>query len=531
MSDYFQELRGELVAAAARERARSPVRRALGRRAATPPPRRPRRGSLVVVLVCLLLGAVPAAAITGLWRPGGAGQEQVKPRPNSLRIEARAPDPDGGPDWAVRVWRSASNQQACVQLGRFEDGRFGRLDRSGGIEVLGLAAGDGARCSSEVFDSRDPIVAVETIVDDPGATKPRALRTVAYGLAGPQAERVTLRARGARVSTPRSPRQAFIALFDGAVRTYEVTTTVEYRSGARRTIDYLRGPRGGERPLSGSAAVEATAADPAGRRRWGLLVWENAAGGICEQYGRLIAGDRVGTLAPSGSFFDYPLGDHGPCVERSHPFAHRLSTTAPLPGETGQGHIVLHGVARGDVATVTVGAFGEKRVLIPSRRGGVLAVYAGRREGDVRLDVAFKDGRRQTVGTFSLGREPDFPRPQRGLGSVGPRSVRVSRDGVATLLVSCPSERGRTRCLGSLYLITEPHRRSRHGLERSLRLGSHYIRIARGTRRRPLRFRLTRRGLRLLRERGRLDAIATERSDGDLSGERRWRITLVSGSP
>jgi hypothetical protein len=48
----------------------------------------------------------------------------------TARIAARAPDPSGGPRWALRTVQTG-RQQACLQIGRLEHAKIGTLGQDG----------------------------------------------------------------------------------------------------------------------------------------------------------------------------------------------------------------------------------------------------------------------------------------------------------------------------------------------------------------------------------------------------------------
>lgn len=126
-------------------------------------------------------------------------ERELRPKRGTVRIEARAADPGGAMPWAVRTWITRDERQACAQLGRVADGRFVTVGSDGQLREPRFH--ENTRCSGSALDRGEPIVAIQTIVDDPQAEEPRPVRTVVWGLAGPSARSVSV-TRGARARPP-----------------------------------------------------------------------------------------------------------------------------------------------------------------------------------------------------------------------------------------------------------------------------------------------------------------------------------------
>ena len=257
------------------------------------------RSGMLVVALPLALAAAAVAATSAILvgepvknRPG----LQLDPKaglgvivgPGKL-LGVRAADPDGGPDWALRLVKT-SRGLGCVQLGRVVDGKLGVLGRDGafdddgkfhergaeiiqqtdcqqtdgagrvfiamsyhGLPASGAATGCAARSSRR--DTR-PLCA------------PGSLRTVYYGLLGPQATAITYADRSGTIirSSVRAPDGAYLVVlpidpkrrnlyFSPAVTPGTGLRTIEYRDGS---VCRIVSPRrlGGARncPLKGFVA-------------------------------------------------------------------------------------------------------------------------------------------------------------------------------------------------------------------------------------------------------------------------------------
>lgn len=95
---------------------------------------------LIVALIAAVLAGVATASAVLPTRSADAtaGPDAVTPDDDAPRTLARTQDPRGGPDWAVRVYRSRTGA-TCPELGRTDGRQFGA--RSGeGVTPVPLAA-------------------------------------------------------------------------------------------------------------------------------------------------------------------------------------------------------------------------------------------------------------------------------------------------------------------------------------------------------------------------------------------------------
>jgi hypothetical protein len=194
---FFDELEGELLAAAERRRRR-----------------RFRLGATFAVA-----GAVVAAggalAATGQIElgspdppvhhsPDAAGRGIGVPQPGSSRLlGVRAADPSGGPPWGIRVFRS-SRGYPCAQYGRVVAGRLVRIGKDGKAHELAL------HCRGN---------------SSPGTFG--NTRRLYYGYPGPRARQVIFESAGPPVTLPvrdgaylavweRPPPRVIVVLDDGS---------------------------------------------------------------------------------------------------------------------------------------------------------------------------------------------------------------------------------------------------------------------------------------------------------------------------
>lgn len=258
-----------------------------------------RSGTLVIALPLALAAAAVAATsaiLTGepVKNPPGL---QLNPKAglgvivgSGKLLDVRAGDPEGGPDWALRMVKT-SRGLGCVQLGRVVDGKLGVLGRDGafgndgkfhergpqilqqtdcqqtdgaghvfiamsyqGLPASGDATGCVARASSRI---RRPVC------------PPGSLRTIYYGLLGPQAKAITYRdANDTVVRRPvRAPDGAYLVVlptdldrrnigyYSAGVTPATGLRSVEYRDGSICRIINPRRLGGARRcPLKGFVA-------------------------------------------------------------------------------------------------------------------------------------------------------------------------------------------------------------------------------------------------------------------------------------
>jgi hypothetical protein len=205
-------------------------------------------------------------------------------------LSVRAPDPDGGPDWALRMVKT-SRGLGCVQLGRLVDGKLGVIGRDGtfgndgkfherGAEIVQQTDCQQADAAGHVFIAMS-YIGLPDSANAAGCT-PRAhasdprppcpdgsLRNVYYGLLGPQARAVTyVGAAGNVVRRPviapdgaylvvlrTDPKRTNVGYFSPGVTPATGLRSVEYRDGSVCRI--VSGHRlGGARdcPLKGFVA-------------------------------------------------------------------------------------------------------------------------------------------------------------------------------------------------------------------------------------------------------------------------------------
>jgi hypothetical protein len=487
------------------------------------------RRPLVILTLSVLTVAAGTLAALALSKDGstmvspGWSRASYAPKPGSVRIEARAKDPGGDAPWVVRVWVTRDNTQACEQLGREVKGVVGEVGLDGRFRPLEF--GERTLCSPRVLDQRAPLVQVATFLDDPLADNSKPLRTVAWGIAGPRADRVTVDAPGGRYTAQATRWRAWLNVRAGDVPTYKMVTNVHYPGSRVQTVDYSRARRPSRHPVPGTLTVAARVAAPKGGPDYGLLAWRTENGSTCSTQGRVLGDSRVGAWDPQGTFFDYPIGEGAACtlpemLNREQPFAASLSSSW-LNSE-----IVLSGVAAPDVEKVIVDGVGPKRELKPGAYGGVLALFDSKASGRGRLHITavFKDGTTKQLPTFRIPLWRHGAPRQPHLSTVGPKVVPVTPRGSFTLNVSC-SDRPRIRkCISGLYLRSAKNFKRPSGLSYQVAMANDIIRIGRGAKR-SLRLHLTRRGRALLNRQHSVAVVASDAYAG--KGKRNFRLQLV----
>ena len=215
--------------------------------------------SLATAAVQLMGDAVPRTAPKGNARSGPGTTV-----PDSVRLlSVRAADPDGGPPWSIRVWRT-SRGAACWQVGRVVGQRLGVLDRAGRFHALPI---EQSQCRA--LDARGTLYAVEdrwmlanggaepwdcTPAERPVPGRPTCLpgnvRLVRYGFLGRDATAIEV--AGRRHSLSHDGNAAFLLVepVDLSAPTEPVPIEVAHRDGSRSPARDFRldDPRRGAAP-------------------------------------------------------------------------------------------------------------------------------------------------------------------------------------------------------------------------------------------------------------------------------------------
>jgi hypothetical protein len=330
MTDAFDELELQLRRAVRGADNVRPLRRGRGWR---------RTSAFALAAALVVSGA--AIGATQLLRVGKPIEELDAPKPDphagagivqgQVRLlPVRAADPNGGPPWALRVFRT-SRGGSCVQLGRVYRGRFGLVKATsvGSTQVafreLRAVPGVNSLCGGVERDGFPVLRGLRRVEIDGGISDPRrcgsasdacpitGVRIIRYGLLGPAANEATFvdAGGGRRASMPIRPGTGGAYLFVVAAdpRPYQ------RRDDAQRAMNdaFRRATRAG---LSAMAAMR-RAMRTVGRRRLGAL--PRQADGVL---GRFADGQTLRVAGPGRT--SAPL----PGVERRTGSAPRALRTA-----------------------------------------------------------------------------------------------------------------------------------------------------------------------------------------------------------
>jgi hypothetical protein len=139
----------------------------------------------------------------------------------------------------------------------------------------------------------------------------------------------------------------------------------------------------------GSEALDTAQPDPSGAgREWAVTVFTARNGQKCAAVGRRV-GDKVGSVAPDGTFTPYPIEDGASCIDLEE-----VPAGAQVSSSTGRDRrTTVHGLAGPRVRRVILGVDGVKRRLRVGARGAFLAVLGPEVEPDaIRLTATLDDG-------------------------------------------------------------------------------------------------------------------------------------------
>jgi hypothetical protein len=181
------------------------------------------------VAVTAALGVSAASAFVG--RDGDPASQSAVATPGSDSIDQSAPDAQGGPAWAVRVYEGEGGG-ACAELGRLRDGVFGQLDAEGTLDAVPLD--EGGTCGDP---AAEPVVLA---INRYRARGDRGPRTVIFGRASPEVAGVAVRRPGEPGPTwlSHGPRGAFVLPLAGLTAPRELPVTITLRDGRRIVLDW-----------------------------------------------------------------------------------------------------------------------------------------------------------------------------------------------------------------------------------------------------------------------------------------------------
>jgi hypothetical protein len=265
-----------------------------------------RSGRTLAVVFAALVVATPAVGAATNWfglgapdrfpaQPGTLGPGRALPATGEL-LPLRVPDPQGGPPWGLRLVRTTRGD-ACVQLGRVEDGELGSLGIDGAWNNDHVFhpfpnTSQGADCGptdavghgflnvvyTGMIASANPTVGVKG--PQAGSCQPPLLfvgrmgaaarnrrhryrlarvrscpsgstRIVFMGLLGPDATSISYRAPNGSTDTERTSGS------DGAY-------LLVFRMNAATCLLYTQGPNGGYGPCGGTESIGGVSPDSIG---------------------------------------------------------------------------------------------------------------------------------------------------------------------------------------------------------------------------------------------------------------------------
>jgi hypothetical protein len=403
-----------------------------------------RRTALIAVLAGVIAGVIVAKAVpdhrsvaaTAPPQPPlrfePARHSRAYERHGPARTVARAKDPDGGPDWALRVFDSGMSfpgpagdlfARSCVQLGRIARGQFGWIDSANVFRPIRANQSDAAPtdCGRAYLRAPEfPRLGIVTLTSDLRRTPVRLTRSVVWGV-GPQGSTSARLKVGTHAESPPVSRDGAFIAFEPA-DTSRQSVSASFDGGTELSLSQAyngkyRPPPFPERPLP---VIGARAPDPNGGLPWGIGVVPSDHGGLCLSGGPLrVIGDRVGTIDFRLGLFDDENTLRYVCnaeqiLTRKYLVALETNYSTdssggqqpgddPAPGRiarrTQKGYSVIAGRTRADVVAITIANPAGVRTLTPSGPAhAFVAVYPGSFKGGTTTFTArFRDGHTQVV--------------------------------------------------------------------------------------------------------------------------------------
>jgi hypothetical protein len=172
-------------------------------------------------------------------------------------VDVRAPDPDGGIPWTIRIFRTRDGQLACTQVGRTQNGQLGAIGRYGAFRndgrfhrvavtsVQNMSCGGLPKTGALRGTGLTTVSASGAAARSRNGADPSDTRVVRYGFAGPDAVRVELRAGAHQQSMRVNPDDsgAYLLVTRGDIDTRDATLEVVYQDGVR-CLDFIPRPNG-----------------------------------------------------------------------------------------------------------------------------------------------------------------------------------------------------------------------------------------------------------------------------------------------
>lgn len=354
-------------------------------------------------------------------------------------IAATVKDPDGGPDWAIRVTRANRvvrpgarrpgvspivGHNRCLQLGRLYRGRFGWLDARGTFRPVSLSlVGAPWSCQSAKRFAAARFAAALTTITDPRRPAAAVRRTIVWGTGG-STRRFILTAAGRTRTLTAGRFGTALALLPGRVNGSQIRLAASASGGRAHTLlptraNYEIGlPPGVHlgQPAGDPPVIAATAPDPAGGLPYGIVVAAAKGGGWCLPLPGRVVGHRVGAI-------DYTLDvlkDTAPRAVNCPPAGTHASRNAqpfrlqsefgtdsepghdPGPGRSARrlerGRTIYSGTADPDIKSLTFTTPQDVRTIIPtSTAHAFLLVYGATfPTGSTSITTTYTNGRTRT---------------------------------------------------------------------------------------------------------------------------------------
>jgi hypothetical protein len=170
-----------------------------------------------------------------------------RPVPGSARLEARAPDPGGGPSWGLVAARGSRGGWCFGHAEQIVGDRAGQIDG----RIGSLYEDDGTGFDMSCEDSRFPLTRKRPVnygrsggtgltegQTDPGRALLRTLpgRMTIYGVTRPDVKLVTISTpRDVRTIVPSPRAHAFVTVYDGDFASGQIAITATFTDGTSVT--------------------------------------------------------------------------------------------------------------------------------------------------------------------------------------------------------------------------------------------------------------------------------------------------------
>lgn len=185
---------------------------------------------VTAIVLGIMAGSVMADSISPVSDVSAErSNAPLRPVAGSHALGARAPDPAGQEDWTVRTYRGATGL-SCYEAGQVRDGVFGR-------RVMGDFRAHGKEQPSGMCsDLRNVPDGVAISIHTRGSGGPTPDRSVLYGLARPEVQKITVDGPAGMSTLRPDGDGTFLRVYNGNVDFDDLKVVFHYTQGKSKVL-------------------------------------------------------------------------------------------------------------------------------------------------------------------------------------------------------------------------------------------------------------------------------------------------------